>query len=154
MKKVVKKLSAFRPKKIQKTFQKPLDNCTQCVYNIAINTGTASDKPMEGYIMKKMVYVIREMNARGDDFDLYFTFDLYDARYELKDSAWRGYKLNKKKPSFTTYHIFGYEIDTEEIDETYEYNVEDARSIYIAYSNSVCWLEESFEETYEVEDDN
>ena len=46
--------------------------------------------------MKKIVYIVREFctTMSGDDFDLYYTFNLEDARKALANEAWRGYNLN------------------------------------------------------------
>lgn len=99
--------------------------------------------------MIKTIYVVREMNARGDDFDQIITFDLDEARKVLEDRAFRGYHHNGKSPETTTYYIFGYNIDTNEIDEDTEYDINDAKSLYIAYVESVFHTEPDFEEKYE-----
>ena len=102
--------------------------------------------------MKKIVYVVEEINTKGDDFDYAITFDINEARLKLEDSAYRGYKLNKKTPEDTKYYIFGYEIDTAIIDEDEEYDINDAKSLYTAYLNSVLSPDFTFEEEYKCEE--
>lgn len=104
--------------------------------------------------MTKTVYVVTELNARGDDFDIFFTFNLDEARTAIEDIADRGYRLNKKSPATTTYHIFGYAVDTDNIEEDYDYNINDAKSLYNAHLLSVCSADYSFSEDYEAKDDH
>ena len=105
--------------------------------------------------MKKRVYVVREfcLTQSGDDFDLFFTFDLEDARRHLADEADRGYRLNRKSPDKVAYIIFGYNVNTDDIDEDYEFDASNAKSLYHAYSLSVCCLEHVFDECYNSERD-
>ena len=106
--------------------------------------------------MKKMVYVVTEycLAQSGDDFDLYHTFDLEDARYHLADAADRGYRLNRKSPKSVEYIIFGYEVDTDEIDESYDYDINDAKSLVSAYSLSQCCLAHVFDESYKMPEED
>lgn len=106
--------------------------------------------------MKKIVYIVREFctTMSGDDFDLYYTFNLEDARKALANEAWRGYNLNQKNPNKVKYIIFGYEVDTEDIDECYDdYDVNDAESLFDAYVSSQCSLVHIFDEEWS-ENDN
>ena len=103
--------------------------------------------------MKKLVYVVTEycLTQSGDDFDLHYTFDLEEARTLLKSEADRGYKLNRKSPSKVEYIIFGYDVDTDEIAEDEEYDINNAKSLLSAYANGQCCLTHVFDETYNCE---
>ena len=102
--------------------------------------------------MKKTVYMVMEENytpmGSCDNFDIAYTFDLDEARVLLEDNADRGYRLNKANPSITKYVIYGYDIDTDDIDEDVEYDINDAKSLYFAYSKSVCFTEFTYDEEY------
>lgn len=102
--------------------------------------------------MKKIVYVVTELCLKqsGDDHDLHYTFNLEEARKALSDAADRGYGLNRKSPKDVEYIIFGYEADTDEIDDCYDYDINDAKSLVSAYSLSQCWLEPVFDEPYKM----
>lgn len=100
--------------------------------------------------MKKIIYSVTEicLMSSGDDFDLYQTFDLEDARKHLTSEADWGYKFNHKDPKKVDYVILGYEIDTDEIDEACDYDVNDAKSLFCAYILSVCCATHFFCEKY------
>ena len=101
--------------------------------------------------MKKIVYVVHEDNAKGDCFDKYFTFNLEEAREKLENEAYIGYRFNKKKPSFTKYMIQGYEVDTDEIDDVFEYDIDNAASLLTAWIYSLAFSEFIYEEEYDGE---
>ena len=103
--------------------------------------------------MKKMVYVVTEycLTQSGDDFDLFYTFDLEDARRQLAAEADRGYNLNHKSPQKVEYVIFGYEVNSDEIGEDEDYDINDPKSLYSAYALSQCCVEHTFSEAYALE---
>ena len=113
---------------------------------------TKGRKPARGRKrkMKKTVYVVMEepVANSGDSFDLYYTFDLNDARDKMAYHADRGYNLNKKSPKKTVYIIFGYAVDTDEIDEDQEYDVNDPMSLYNAYVDSAACVDHVYDEKF------
>lgn len=99
--------------------------------------------------MKKLVYVVTKTctTMSGDDFNLYYTFDLEDARKALAREADRGYNLNRQSPDKVKYIIFGYEVDTDGIDDN-GYNEDDAKSLLSAYIDSQCCVDHIFDEEW------
>ena len=94
------------------------------------------------------------LKQSGDDFDLFHTFDIEEARIVLADRADRGYRLNRKSPKDVSYIIFGYNVDTDEIDECYDYDPNNAKSLFIAYCDSQAYVDHDFCEPLAIDHDN
>ena len=88
--------------------------------------------------MKKIVYVVNEENLNADSFDLFWSFDLEEALKKLSDEADRGYRLNKKNPSKTTYSVNGYEIELDELDE--DTDLSDAKNVLHSWMDGLLSL--------------
>ena len=69
---------------------------------------------------------------------------------KLSIEADRGYNINRKDSKKVEYIIFGYEVDTDTIDEDEDYDINNAKSLLTAYASSQCCLEHVFDEPYKM----
>ena len=88
--------------------------------------------------LKKIVYLVEEVNFHGDNFDTGHTFDLEKAKDTLYSEAENGYLSEKKAPGKTEYWLEGYEINLSDIPAENLKGVDfnDPKALYY------CWLDE------------